>query len=285
MAPGGGIHFRVVSGRIFAFLCLCMALAAPVASAGADPFSSTVVMSVAYRSDCTFTVALEGDIEADTAAVGTATIPPGPYQLTITTPLPDNTWNTAFCDNTNFSLSGPGVSYTAAVGTGSGPNGATTQITLQPASTYTMVDATHPNQPIVITTTATGSSSSLLPTTMSSAPLPITVTRQSDLVGSGAAATAPPFRGTLHATVAASGRLTATYGGTPLGSLKAGRYTLVFRDVFAGGAVELRRSGGGTQTLAARSFRGTRGVSLTLGAGHWTLDASPAHAVRFAVSG
>jgi hypothetical protein len=255
------------------------------AGAGADNFSSTVPVSVAYRSDCTFTFSVQGSIVADSAGAATTTLPPGPYQLSITTPLPDNMWSSSICTEADFSLSGPGVSYSSYLGTGTGPNGATFDITLQPASTYTMVDQTHPTEPIVITTTATGSSSSLLPATMTSAPLPITATSQSDLIGSHTRATTPPFRGMLHAAVTAAGRVTLAFGGSAVTTLKAGRYTVVLSDRFTKGGVALRASGGTSQTLAAGAFAGSRGVRVTLTAGQWSVEASGAHPAAFAVTG
>src|SRR5579863_10350719 len=124
----------------------CCALVFASEGSGGTIFSTTVNFVVTYNTDCTFTVAIDGGITMSSATATGATIPPGPYQLTIRTPLPDNTWNTASCSEADFALSGPGVSYSAFLGTGLPPYSATFPETFAPSSSYTMLDASQPNE-------------------------------------------------------------------------------------------------------------------------------------------
>src|SRR5271155_806497 len=114
------------------------ALVLATEGSAATIFSTTVNFVVTYNADCTFTVAIDGGITMNSATATGATIPPGPYQITIRTPLPDNTWNTASCTQANFSLTGPGVNYSAILGSALPPYSATFPETFTPASTYTM---------------------------------------------------------------------------------------------------------------------------------------------------
>ena len=154
--------------RPFALAAVFACAALFVSSGFADSpiFSTTVFFRITYRPDCSLTVSIDGGPSMDStgaSAPPSATIPPGPYQVSVRTPLPDNTWDTSVCPCGNFSMTGPGIGYGIQFGNDLGPYSATMNMTFQPASTYTIVDATHPGSPITFTTTATGSSSSLLP--------------------------------------------------------------------------------------------------------------------------
>jgi hypothetical protein len=243
-------------------------------------FSTNVNFVITYNPDCTFSVAIDGGITMNSATGSGATIPPGPYQLTIHTPLPDNMWTT--CSDANFSLSGPGVSYSAILGTDLGPYGASFPETFAPASTYTMVDASQPNDPVVFTTAATGSSSSLLPPPpppVSSAP-PVG-TSQNDIVGSAVA----PSVGALRATVAASGKATLLSGAKPVVSLTAGRYKITVSDDSSLRRFFVQKHGGTPQTTSGGSVKGTKTIELDLTAGTWTYYSTSAHETQFTVTG
>jgi hypothetical protein len=271
-------------GRLGA--CVVAAFAAAtvlVAAVAADTpvFSTTVFFRITYLPDCSFTVAIDGGINMDSTgatAPTTATIPPGPYQLSIRTPLPDSTWNTAVCEAANFSLSGPGVSYQTVLGSDLGPYSATVNETFAAGATYTMVDATHTASPVVFATTATGSSSSLLPP---NPPPPAVVgsSEQPDFVGSGIV----PYRGTLQASVARSGTVTLSSGGKPLVSVEAGRYEIVIKDASRRGGFFVQRPGGKPESLSGVAFTGTRVAHLDLGAGTWTFFATKDHEESFVV--
>ena len=262
---------------------LAVATAALVMAAGsaADTpvFSTTVFFRVTYRSDCTFTVAIDGGITMDSATGSGATIPPGPYQISVRTPLPDNTWDRSFCTEGIFSLTGPDVSYSGILGTDLGPYSATFNETFAPASTYTMVDASHPSSPIVFGTTAAGSSSSLLPPTP-----PSTATGTgsvgTDLVGSGIV----PYRGSLHAAVATSDRATLMSSGKPLLSVKAGRYDIVVTDDSARGGFFVQKLDRKPTPITGVKFTGKRTVRVNLTAGKWAFFSKSARETEFVVT-
>ena len=276
---------RRAGRRLAASVLAAAAGAAVVASGGLGDmpvFSTTVFFRITYLPDCSFTVAIDGGIEMDSTgatAPTTATIPPGPYQLSIRTPLPDGTWNTSVCEGANFSLAGPGASYQTMLGGDLGPDSATFDETFAAASTYTMVDASHPASPVVFTTAATGSSSSLLPP---APPAPVAAgSEQPDLVGSGIV----PYRGELQATVTNADAATLSAGGKPLGSVAAGRYEIVIRDASRRGGFFVERPGGRPVALSGVSFIGTRVARLDLSAGTWTFFARKGNEESFLVTG
>jgi hypothetical protein len=265
-------------------MILVAAAAAALALAAGSPagtiFSTNVNFVITYNPDCTFSLQIDGGIFMNSATGTGATIPPGPYQLTIHTPLPDNMWTT--CSDANFSLTGPGVSYSAILGTDLGPYGASFPETFAPASTYTMVDASQPNDPVVFTTSATGSSSSLLPPPpppVSSAPA--VGTSQNDIVGSAVA----PSVGALQASVAASGKTVLLSDRKPVVSLAAGRYTITVSDKSPIRRFYVQKQGGKPQTTSGSSFEGTHALELELTAGKWTYYSTSAHATPFTVTG
>jgi hypothetical protein len=255
------------------------AVLAGVGGADTSPiFATAVIFRVTYRADCTFQVAIDGGISMDSATGTGATIPPGPYQLQLRTPLPDNMWNGGSCTEAQFSLSGPGVSYAGVVGTDSGPYSATFNETFAPDSTYTRVDASRPSAPVVFTTATTGSSSSLEP-----APPASTASgsfASQDLVGSGIV----PLRGTLQATVGAPSTATLTSGGKPLVSLKAGSYDIVVSDKSAKGGFFVQKLHSKPRTITGVTFRGKRTVRLNLTAGSWAYFSSSRRQTQFVVT-
>ncbi len=244
-------------------------------------FSTTVFFRITYQPNCTLTVAIDGGPSMDSTgatAPTSATIPPGPYQVSIRTPLPDNTWDTSVCQYGTISMSGPGISYGMAFGSPLGPYSATVNMTFQPASSYTIVDANHPTQPITFTTTATGSSSSLLP------PVPASTasgaSTQSSLVGSDIV----PFRGSVDATVAGSAGPTVTTGGKPITTVKTGRYTFVVKDESAQAGFFVEKSGKKPEALSGVRFKGKRTVRVYLTVGKWMFFSKSGHATAFVVT-
>jgi hypothetical protein len=258
-------------------------LASGSAGATTPTFSTTVNFRIAYQPDCTFTVAIDGGITMASATQTGATIPPGPYQVSISTPLPDGMWNSAVCTQALFSLNGPGISYSAALGTGTGPYGASFPETFQPSSTYTMVDANQPKDVVTFTTAATGSSSSLLP---SSPPPPVSTvtteqTSQSDPVGSAAVVEQGGLAGALSAT----GVVTLTRHGDAVGSLPAGDYELTVSDDSRHAGFFVERRGAPAQAISGVGFVGRRSVKLDLTAGSWLFFSTPSRVKSFQVSG
>jgi len=266
-----------------------IALLAAVAAAGAlaagsaadSPiFSTTVFFRVTESAQCTISAAIDGGATMQSSGA-VVSIPPGPYQVSIRTPLPDDTFDTSACEYGRFSFTGPGVSFSSTFGVnGLPPYSATINVTLAPSATYTMVDASRPSSPLVFTTTATGSSSSLVPTAPAST-AKSTGSIQPSLVGSEAG----PALVTLMATVPAAGKPTLESShGKPLVSLKAGRYAVVVQDASRSKGLMIERAHGKPTTLASAAFTGKRTVRVTLSAGHWTYFSAAGTATPFVVT-
>jgi hypothetical protein len=87
-----------------------------------------------------------------------------------------------------------------------------------------------------------------------------------DLAGSGVL----PFRGTLNGTVAASGRLTISFKGKSVASLKAGQYTIRVTDKSSTQGLLLQKvKHTATVSVSGLAFVGTRSKTLPLSAGKW----------------
>jgi hypothetical protein len=244
-------------------------------------FSTTVFFRITESPNCTVTASIDNGPSMDSTgatAPTSATIPPGPYQVSIRTPLPDNIWNTAVCPYGIFSLSGPGVNYAMQFSNDLGPYSATLNLTFQPASTYTILDANHPTQPITFTTTATGSSASLLPATPPSTASGSST--QPALVGSGIV----PFRGSLQATVPSSAGATLMDGHKALASLKSGRYDIVVKDESARAGFFVEKAGRKPQALTGVRFMGKRTAHIYLTVGKWTFFSKSGQATAFVVT-
>jgi hypothetical protein len=183
------------------------------------------------------------------------------------------------CTLGQFSLTGPGVNDVATLGSDLGPYSATYNVTFAPASTYTIVDGNHPSQPVVFTTTATGSSSSLLPSTPASTASGTGAT-QLPLMGSGIV----PFRGALKATVPAAGSPTLDSHGKPLATLKAGRYSIVVSDTSPHGGFFVQKAHKKPVTIAGVSFTGKRTVMVNLTVGKWTFYSRSGKTASFVVT-
>ncbi len=239
-------------------------------------FSTTVVIHVTYAPDCTFTMTIDGGITVDNSPAPGVTIPPGPYQIAIRTPLPDADFNPAFCTGPLFSLTGPDVNFSPNIG---GGTGMTANVTFSPSTTYEAVDGNRPSLQKFFTTAATGSSSSLLP------PVPADTgtgtSTQPDLVGSGVV----PMRGSLHASVSPSGAVTLAAAGKKAAKLQAGRYSIVVDDRSAQRGFFVQKRGKSAVAVAGVRFTGKRTVVVNLTAGTWSFYAQASHATPFLVSG
>lgn len=185
------------------------------------------------------------------------TIPPGNYTLVLNGPgncTPEPL----------FELKGPGVDLDSDM-LGSEVNTYELYETFQPNATYTW--HTDWNQSIVYTFTASGAFAGSTPAasgTSSSSAASSTPT-SIGIVGSESV----PFRGKLAAAVSATGKLTVTFGGRRVTSLKAGRYTLAVTDRSRTNGLVLQHTTHKAMTVAGTAFVGTRTVSVDLTAGRW----------------
>lgn len=265
-------------------LTVTLALAGILAGgsgAASPPIYETVpVIHVTYAVNCTFAITVDGGITINSSTAPGVTIPPGTYQVSVRSPLPDNTFDPASCAMPLFQLTGPGVNYSTNLGGGS-ETGETTTVTLPPSSTYVAVDENYPaTTQTVFSTAATGSTSSLILAYVPPAGTPTTTSTQSDVVGSAIV----PYRGTLDATVAAPGKATLSADGKPVASIQAGRYDIVARDETSSGGLFVQKLTRHAETITGVSFTGKRTVMVDLTAGKWTFYSTRSRATPFVVT-
>jgi hypothetical protein len=248
-------------------------------AADAPLFSNTVFFRIVYRTDCSFMVTIDGGFSLDsTAPALTATLPPGPYQISISTPVTDDQWNTAYCTAASFSMTGPGMSYTAVLGQPNGPTGATFTQSLAPSGTYTLVDGNSPSNKVTITTAATGTSTDLLP------PLPPSTVKGGSTIGDYVGSGIVPYRGALAATLGKAAKPTLAWHGRPVARIEAGRYDIVVHDSTAAGGFYVEKAGRKPQVVTGVKFRGERKVRVTLTAGKWTFFSKSGRTTSFVVT-
>jgi hypothetical protein len=151
--------------------------------------------------------------------------------------------------------------------------------TFQPSSTYTYRDDYRPGVVWTFATTATvvtnpgstGTSSITSPagptspgsTSGGQPSSPVT----SGIVGSGIESA--PFRGTLGAAVSAAGKLSLTYEGKSVSTLRPGRYTVAASDESAKDGFWLQESGKTAVPVTGTSFVGKRSLRVDLARGQW----------------
>lgn len=250
-----------------------LGLVAAVAAAGPGiaHAAGTATLYVNYTNNCTFT------ITTDSGAVAT-TIPPGTYTIQISTPQVFAEEDTSggdpgmvACDGMiQFQLTGPGVSVSSTLL--EGDQDFEQQVaTFLPSSTYVAQDN---NQPSVTQTTfstaASGSPQTSSPVSSAPAGSATSSGSSSSALGSASSTTSPaPFVGTLTATVSAAGKLSLTFKGRPVATLKAGRYTVKVTDKAKKAGFIVQGTGQSALTLTGSSFVGTHSATVDLTAGQW----------------
>jgi hypothetical protein len=230
-------------------------------------------------SSCTFTL-------TDDSGLSVASIPPGAYQVLVSTPVVFNdvdlqtyTAQTGCTTYVRFQLDGPGVSLKTSLTAGD-EDQASLSAVLQPGSTYTASDLNNPNARIVFTTTGTVMSVGAPTTGMPAASTPGST--QPSLVGS--AGVGSP--GTLLAVVHSNGVLTLTRGGRSVSSLPTGRWTFVVRDMSSRSGLGLQKAGGKVETFTSTAFAGSRTLTVMLDPGRWRLFSTPGKSgAAFVVTG
>ena len=169
----------------------------------------------------------------------------------------------------HFSLKGPGVSMFDNLNEGESAT-VTTFVTFSPNATYTWSSDAAPN---VIHTFQT--SSQVLGTAPSKSSDGLssgshTTVSSSSLVGSAIV----PFRGTITGAVSAAGKLTFSFGGKSVSTLKAGRYTFSVTDRSKTSGFLLQKNSG-LVTVTGVSFVGKHTDTVRLTKGSWSILAKP----------
>lgn len=252
-----------------------LALAATLTGGAPAAVPGVPALYVEYAQTCTFTLTADPGTPITASAAPGPMLPPGTYQLLTQMPNPSNGY---LCPAPVFTLTGPGVSVSIPF-----PGQALDDmrlLTLQPSSTYVAEDESAPAATHrFFSTSATGSSTSLLPATTTPT-TPSGSQQQPDIVGSAIA----PYRGLLVAHVGATGKVTLTRAGHKVVKLAAGRYAFTVTDATrrAGFLVEHARHR--PLAVSGVGFVGKRRRTITLAAGRWTYFATGGKATPFLVS-
>ena len=272
-----------MSRRLAQIALLAAALGAlgpvPGAVGSQTAFPGIPSIYVTYNDNCTFSMSADGGFTMTSSSPPGPTLPPGVFQILVLMPNPPAGYT---CGTPNFSIVGPGVdSVTQFPGQATLVN----QIlpALQPSSTYVAEDASNPGGTrLDFSTSATGSSSSLV------GPAPGTQTTsgtgavEPDLVGSAIV----PYRGELIAKVGAAGAPTLTDRGRRVSSLVAGRYDVTVDDTTSRAGFSLRKAAAARAiVVTASGFVGKKTRQVTLSAGDWTYFSTSSRPASFVVLG
>jgi hypothetical protein len=204
---------------------------------------------------------------ADGTPIGTPTppgtlIPAGTYTIDLNNNSLDDLGNPH-----EFELSGPGVNLQAGQATQ-----LTWTATFLPASTYTYGDALNPtSQEEVFGTAGSGSTSTNAgsPATLTTPTSTHATTTPSPTSNNPVGTAVVALRGALAGTVTRSGRLTLAFKGKPVGTLKAGRYTITIIDGSAQAGFILQGIRRAAVTITGIAFRGKRTLAVDLTSGQW----------------
>jgi hypothetical protein len=268
---------RSSRARLSVAALLVFSLLLPVESGRAD--SSLPTLFVNYTMDCTFTM-------TDDWGKTLTSVAPGSYQILVTSPVPFASVDlsgindmTACKGSPQFALSGPGVSVTTTMDDG-GSDTAVLDVTFEPSSTYAAVDNLQPTVAHFSFTTTSGTPAP--PSVQTTAATTTTQAKIPAVSGASSASPSPPpragspDRGTLAATVTATGAVALTYQGKAVTTLRAGRYTVAVTDESRRTGFVVRQLHGATTWLSTGAFTGKRRSSIELTKGQWSFSASPA---------
>ncbi len=238
------------------FACgFAAAAALALLTANAGRSATALTLDVIFSANNTIAVTLPDGTPVGTASGTPNVIPAGYYTVSITGPmgLPSGL--------PYFHLSGPAVDLLSNLNEG-GLESDTQHVTLQPSSLYTWTDDALPGLVYRFTTTADiqGAAPGTAVSPKSGKPAD-----SQDVVGSDVV----PLRGTLAVVVTAAGKLSVTFKGKSVGSLKPGSYRIAVTDRSAAGGLALATRGRPLKQVTGAGFVGRRSLLVTLTAGHW----------------
>jgi hypothetical protein len=227
--------------------------------------AATPTLYVHYAMNCTFTIV--GDNGGPVTA-----IPPGAYQILVTSPEPfaapdlsgETDPNVACSGSLAFRLTGPGVDLFTTLENGDASSDLLSA-TFQ-AGTYVAQEERRPTltrTSIAVTAGApstgggssgggTGGGSGNTSTTKTATPTPKLA-----------------VRGTLKGSVTTKGKLTLTFKGKRVSSLKSGRYAVSVLDETSRSGFTIQRLGKAPTQVTGKGFLGRHAVTLSLVAGQW----------------
>jgi hypothetical protein len=217
----------------------------------------------------------DGTTIRTSTAPGTV-IPPGPYQVIFNDDVPDSR------DIQHLlRLQGPGVNLQTDMAAGDNKT-ELYDVVLAPSSTYTFADDRQPTLAhVVFSTASSGSAASTSTSSTATSTGSSSTTSNSDIAGSDVKL--DPFRGGLAASVAATGKLTFTAGGSRVLQILSGRYKITVDDRTSKGAFTMQQIGKRAITLTGLSFVGKRTVTVDLKPGRWIFFSSSGKKSYFTV--
>jgi hypothetical protein len=271
---------------LFALLAVAASLvpmAAARSRAAAPPARPTLYVN--YTTTCTFSI-------VDDAGHPVTSIPPGSYQIMVTTPImfkllvpggpsdPPPPGDFSGCRGwVQFSLTGPGVNASTTLDFGCDSALLLPPVTFSPSATYTAVDQNQPSVAHASFTTLAGGT----PPTPTTSPYDATSGKgdvQQGLLASGSAL------GTLNGKVNPVGRAVLLNHGSAVKSLPSGKYhlTILDEDTKAGFSI-LGPKSTKVSVLTSPGYVGRRTVTVNLTAGRWIFYSNVGKQSAFVVTG
>jgi hypothetical protein len=267
---------KTVAQIVLVVAALVAVLGVPAATASHAAFPGVPTIYVQYNPDCTFSMTADGGFTFTSSSPPGPTLPPGIYQIAV---LMENPASGYSCGEPDFTLTGPGVSSDTPFPDQSILDNHLLPA-LQPSSTYVAQDrnasaATH----VYFSTSATGSSGSLIGTAPGSGAGTGKGSQAGDYVGSGIL----PYRGKLTAAVSPAGTAALRLHGQSIATLEPGRYDIAVADTSTRAGFFVERPGGKPVALTGVRFKGSQTRRLALTKGTWTFFATAARPIKVAV--
>ena len=219
--------------------------------------SASLSLNVTFAANGSISVALPNGTPVGTTSGSPTVIPAGFYTVLLTGP--------GGCTSMpHFDLRGPGETIHDNLNEGESDN-VTYNAYFMPNSTYTWTSDAAPTvvHTFVTTSDIEGTAPPRSANGLSSSNH--TTVSSSNLIGS----LVLPARGTLIGTVTAAGKLTISYNGKSISTLKAGSYTLKVNDLSSTTGFMLRRGKYAPLSITSATFVGKRTETVRLTAGHW----------------
>jgi hypothetical protein len=236
--------------------------------------AATTAITLEYTSGGVLLVLTADGTTIRTSTAPGAVISPGPYQVIFNNDVPDSR-----DIQHQFRFQGPGVNLQTDMAAGDNKT-ELYDVVLAASATYTFADDRQPSLAHVVFSTASSGSTGTSSAGSSSGSSTGT-TSNSSLVGSDIKAA--PFRGSLAASVAATGKLSFTAGGSRVLNILSGRYKITVDDRTPKGSFRMQQAGKTPITLTGASFVGKRTVTVDLKAGKWTFYSSASRKSSFTV--
>jgi hypothetical protein len=249
-----------------------VAAAAAVAISGwlgaATARADAAELDITYNSPTSLSVKIAGGASVPSGS----TIPAGSYNVIV--------YDAGVDMNPHFTMSGPGVSLSTdldSTGMGIDQTAPFGPYTFQTSSTYQIEDTNSGASTLVTfntsatSTASSGGGSSSSGGSGSSTGSSSSSTSSSSSKGSSKSSGSTTI-GTLSASVSAAGKLTLTFGGKTVKSLKAGRYEIRVADHSMKAGVMLGSASTHPMTLSGAAAAGSTAKTVTLGKGKWFVE-------------